>query len=89
METPFIIKRSKKEFFNIPPEWNLLTFAILDDQPQPNDVSGLTKKALQNPIESSRLTERLSPSDTIAILVEDLTRASPEGVILPILKSYC
>ncbi len=82
METPFIIKRGQKEFFNIPPEWNLLTFAILDDQPAPNDVSGLTKKALRNPIESSRLTERLSSSDTIAILVEDLTRASPKAVIL-------
>ena len=82
MPKAFIIKRGKKEFFNIPPEWNLLTFAILDDKPQNNDVSGLTKKALRNPIESSRLTERLSPSDTVAILVEDLTRASPKGVIL-------
>ena len=82
METPFIIKRGQKEFFNIPPEWNLLTFAILDDQPALNDVSDLAKKALRNPIESPRLTERLSPSDTIAILVEDLTRASPKGVIL-------
>ena len=82
METPFIIKRGRKEFFNIPPEWNLLTFAILEDQPATNDVSELTKKALRNPIESSRLTERLSPSDTIAILIEDLTRASPKGVVL-------
>jgi len=82
MYKTFIIKRGKKEFFNIPSEWNLLTFAILDDHPPHNDVSGLTKKALRNPIESSRLAERLSPSDTIAILIEDLTRASPKGVIL-------
>lgn len=82
METPFIIKRGQKQFFNIPPGWNLLTFTRLDDQPAPNDVSDLAKKALKNPIEFSRLTERLSPSDTIAILVEDLTRASPKGVIL-------
>jgi nickel-dependent lactate racemase len=82
METPFIIKRGKKEFFNIPPQWNLLTFAILDHQTQHGDVSGLAKKALRNPVESPRLTERLSPSDTIAILIEDLTRASPKGVIL-------
>ena len=45
METPFIIKRGKKEFFNIPPQWNLLTFAILDHQTQHGDVSGLAKKA--------------------------------------------
>ena len=82
MKTPFIIKRGQKEFFNIPPEWNLLTFAILDDQPAPGDVSVLASKALKNPIESSCLDERLSPSDTIAILVEDLTRASPKGIIL-------
>ncbi len=82
MHKAFIIKRGQKEFFNIPPEWNLLTFAILEDQPATNDVSELTKKALRNPIESSRLAELLSPSDTIAILIEDLTRASPKGIIL-------
>jgi len=82
MPKAFIIKRGKKEFFNIPPEWNLLTFAILDDQTAPDDVSGLIRKALRNPTESPRLTERLSSSDTVAILIEDLTRASPKGVIL-------
>ena len=82
MPKTFIIKRGQKEFFNIPPEWNLLTFAILDYEPKAGDVSGLAKKALRNPIESSRLSERLTPSDKIAILIEDLTRASPKGIIL-------
>ncbi|MBU0990781.1 MAG: DUF2088 domain-containing protein, partial [Proteobacteria bacterium] len=82
MDTPFIIHRGQRQFFNIPSAWNLLTFASLDDQPQPKDVSGLTRKALSAATGSSPLNERLSPSDTVAILIEDLTRASPKGIIL-------
>ena len=82
MDTPFIILRGEKYFFNIPSEWHLLTFATLDNQTPPEDVSELTKSALKNPVQSPPLTERLSPSDTIAILIEDLTRASPKGIIL-------
>jgi nickel-dependent lactate racemase len=82
MDTPFIIHRGQRQFFNIPSAWNVLTFASLDDQPQLRDVSGLTKKALSCPTGSSPLNERLSPSDTVAILIEDLTRASPKGIIL-------
>lgn len=82
MDTPFIILRGEKYFFNIPSEWHLLTFATLDDQTPPEDVSELTRSALKNPVQSPPLTECLSPSDTIAILIEDLTRASPKGIIL-------
>jgi len=78
----FIIKKGQKVFFDLPAEWNLLTFAALEDSPQATDVRALALTALRHPVGSPRLRERLSPSDTVAILIEDLTRASPKGIIL-------
>jgi len=45
-------------------------------------VRDLTKNALKNPIHSRSLKDSLSPSDRIAIIVEDLTRPSPKKLIL-------
>ncbi|MBW1781690.1 MAG: DUF2088 domain-containing protein [Deltaproteobacteria bacterium] len=82
MHTAFIIKRGQKVFFDLPPEWNLLTFAALKEPPIPESVHQLAKTALKHPVASSPLKERLTPLDKVAILIEDLTRASPKGTIL-------
>ncbi len=82
MEKAFIVKRGQKVFFDLPAGWNLLTFADLKDKGQAADVYALAVEALRHPVGSPLLRERLSPSDTVAILIEDLTRASPKGIIL-------
>ncbi len=82
MEKAFTLYGSQKVNFKIPPQWNLLTFADFIDQPVPSDISELTKKTLRNPIQSPLLKDHLSPSDRVAVLIEDLTRASPKRLIL-------
>ena len=82
MSNAFILYGNQKVHFKIPPAWKLLTFADLIDQPVPRDISELTKKTLRNPIQSSPLKDRLSSSDRVAVLIEDLTRASPKRLIL-------
>ncbi|MBW1805515.1 MAG: DUF2088 domain-containing protein, partial [Deltaproteobacteria bacterium] len=82
MKDAFIIQRGQKRFFEIPPEWNLLTFATVSDKQQVRDVKELTKDALRNPIQASPLEESLSGSDMVVILVEDITRTSPKRIIL-------
>ena len=82
MDKAFIIKKGEKLFFDLPSKWNLVTFAAFEDRFQAADVHGLSTKALKHTIGSPPLRERLSPSNTVAILVEDLTRASPKGIIL-------
>jgi len=82
MEKAFIICRDQKLSFDIPSGWNLLTFATPVDQSPHSDAGELTKRALNNPIQSPTLRDRLTPSDTIAVIVEDLTRASPKKIIL-------
>jgi nickel-dependent lactate racemase len=82
MVKPFVIKRGHRIYVDLPTDWNLLTFAALEDSPQTANVRALALTALRHPVGSPRLWERLSPSDTVAILIEDLTRASPKGIIL-------
>ncbi len=82
MKSAFIFHRHKKIPFEIPSQWNLLTFAKLDEYPSQKDVRELTKNALKSPIHAKPLKDSLSPSDKVAIVVEDLTRASPKKLIL-------
>ena len=82
MGNTFIIKRGEKLFFDLPSKWNLVTFAAFKNRSQAADVHAQSTNALKHPIGSPPLRERLSPSNTVAILVEDLTRASPKGIIL-------
>ena len=82
MKSAFIFHRHKKISFEIPSQWNLLTFAKLDEYPSQKDVRKLTKNALRKPIHAKALKDSLSPSDKVAIIVEDLTRASPKKIIL-------
>lgn len=82
MNQLFLFYRHKKTPIQIPQDWNLLTFAYLGDAQEVRDPVELAAKSLRNPVGAPRLTERLSPSDRIAVLVEDITRASPKRLIL-------
>jgi lactate racemase len=82
MNSPFIIQKGKKVSFDLPPEWNLLTFADPKESPRVVDIESLARKVLNHPVGCPALREQLSPPDTVAILMEDLTRASPKGIIL-------
>jgi len=82
MNKPFIIQKGEKIFFELPDGWNLLTFAQLKDGGPAADVYTLTRKALDHPVGCPPLRDRLCPSDTVAVLIEDLTRSSPKGIIL-------
>ncbi|RJR40707.1 MAG: nickel-dependent lactate racemase [Desulfobacteraceae bacterium] len=80
--SPFLFHEGRKVSFEIPKEWNLLTFADLGTPKGHEDPADLTRKALENPIGSAPLRKRISGSDTVAVLIEDLTRASPKRIVL-------
>jgi lactate racemase len=68
--------------FTPPGAWNILTFAAFSDQRVEKDPAQLTRSALASPIRSSALKSRLSPSDTVSIIIEDHTRYLPKKIIL-------
>jgi nickel-dependent lactate racemase len=82
MERPFIKYGNEKRFFQLPPDWKLLTFALFHEHHDRIDVEQLTRNRLNKPIGRASLRESVTPDDRIAVLVEDQTRCSPKGIIL-------
>ena len=78
----FIRYQGKKTPIHLPKNWKLLTFAAFEDHSEKRDVETMTRQALQNPTQSQSLMDRLSPSDTVAIIIEDQTRSSPKKEVL-------
>ncbi len=69
----------------LPPGWRLGTFAVLPDRAEPADIGRCVRDSLSRPVGSAPLAKRVSPSDRVAVIVEDLTRASPKRIVLPAL----
>jgi nickel-dependent lactate racemase len=82
MDRAFVRYGDEKWYFDSPPGWKVLTFASFQDRPHEPDPEAFTRRALNNPVGSAPLMRRISPSDTVAILIEDQTRASPKKTIL-------
>jgi len=82
MNKAYIFHGGKKVTFEIPPQWHVITCAQFEEHSTKRDVKELTKNALKKPIDAEPLNHTLTPSDKIAILVEDLTRAAPKRLIL-------
>ena len=82
MKELYVIRKGKPIPFELPSEWKLLSFAAFPEHGHVRDARALTRESLRNPIGSRTLAESLSPHNRVAILVEDITRASPKGLIL-------
>ena len=50
-----------------------------------SDAAGAVREALRHPVASKPLRERVRTSDTVAIVVNDITRATPYDLLLPVL----
>ncbi len=81
----FIRYGVEKLFFNIPPDWRLLTYALFPENSPEADVKELIKTALDNPVESLPLEKLIQPGNKIAVIIEDHTRNSPKQDILRVL----
>jgi lactate racemase len=82
LEKLYIIRRGKPIPFKLPSGWRLLSFAAFPEHGHVLDPRALTRRSLQKPIGYSTLAKSLSPGNRVAILVEDITRASPKGLVL-------
>lgn len=81
-DLPYIIHKGAPLYFQPPGAWRKLTFAGVEDPSPAGDVEILTEHALNTPVTSPPLSTLASASGKVAVLVEDLTRASPKGRVL-------
>lgn len=84
----FVRYGNEKYFFNPPSDWNVLTSAEFQDHTLDKDAEQLTENALEKPTGSKLLGDRISPDEKVAIIIEDITRASPKKKVLKVLLNY-
>jgi nickel-dependent lactate racemase len=70
--------------FELPPRMRG-TLAVSKAVPPIEDVPAAIESALTNPIESPPLRELTKPGDTVCIVFTDITRASPDHLLVPAL----
>lgn len=81
---PYLHSHAGTVVLTLPTSWQLSTLADFPKNTVIPDASALTTTALANPHDSRSLPELLQPSDTVCILIEDLTRTSPKQLILEV-----
>ena len=74
--------------FEIPPDWVELCSAEFTDNNSCADVAALTRQVLEAPINRAPLENELRSEDSVAIIIEDLTRTSPKKKILGVLLQH-
>jgi nickel-dependent lactate racemase len=82
MNKAYVKRRKERLKFEIPSHWNMLTLAEFVDHEPKYNVRSITREAILHPVSSPPLTELVSDKDTIAIIVEDLSRVSPKKEVL-------
>ncbi|AKB31573.1 Transcriptional regulator [Methanosarcina siciliae HI350] len=65
------------------PEKNISGLILPSEPEKKENEAFLIRKALENPIQSKRLSEIINPESRIAIIVSDVTRPTPTAKILP------
>ncbi len=82
MEKAYVKRGKERLEFEIPSHWNLLTIAEFMDHDPKDNVRAIARESILHPVSSPPLTEQVFARDTIAVIVEDLTRVSPKKEVL-------
>ena len=67
------------------PDRNISSVILPSEPEKKEDSTSLIKKALENPINSRRLSKIINPNTRIVIIVSDVTRPTPTAKFLPLL----
>ncbi len=71
--------------FNLPEGWELLAYVKPERSQIVMGIDQMVERALDRPVGVPRLEDTLKPGNTVAIAIDDWTRPTPVGEILPVL----
>jgi nickel-dependent lactate racemase len=87
MQKAYVRRGSERLEFAVPPHWNMLTLAEFADHEPRVDVRAIARRAIHHPVAASPLSGQVSSEDSVAIIIEDLSRVSPKKEVLAELLS--
>jgi nickel-dependent lactate racemase len=79
---PYLNLGGKTIDFRLPESWRLLTVAGDRAGPPAARVDRLVAAALESPVGTPPLADCVTPTDRIAVMVEDTTRPAPKALVL-------
>lgn len=69
--------------FSLPPEWNVISAKDCKQAQVVEDVAGEIERSLDNPIGIASLEEFVRPGMKVALLFDDIQRATPSDMAIP------
>jgi nickel-dependent lactate racemase len=78
----FLMGTEEKMLFDLPGKWKVLTNAVLEAEEISQSVSEMVAHSVGNPIGTPPLEKLIKPSDSVTIVVDDMTRPTPKKEIL-------
>ncbi len=85
MQKAFLLSTDRTVEVSLPSDWKVLTIADFGPSAPRGAPETLAMEALRNPVGAPPLEGRLTAAQTVAIMIEDLTRTSPKQVLLKVL----
>ena len=85
MQKAFLLSMDRTVDLSLPSDWKVLTVADFGPSTPRGTPETLASKALQDPVGAMPLERQLTPTQTVSIIIEDLTRISPKQTILKVL----
>lgn len=82
-KTYFLYNGNEKQTFTIPSGWTVQEHTRFPENVPTTPVDALVKRALAHPADSKRLSQLAKKDMTVAIIVDDPTRATPVSQMLP------
>lgn len=82
MTQTYLVCRGTRAPFQFPSQWKLASFNAFPERETLGDPKAMVRRSLSRPIGALPLGASISPGHRIAILVEDITRASPKRFVL-------
>jgi nickel-dependent lactate racemase len=82
MKEYYVNYQNKRLFFEVPDGWEVILFHEFAPPSKPFDPKEKIRKALDNPIGSMPLEEMIKPGMQVAVLFDDLQRATPVDMVL-------
>jgi nickel-dependent lactate racemase len=78
----FLMGAEEKVLFDLPGKWKVLVNAVLEAEETRQSVSEMVTHSTGNPVGTPPLEKLIKPTDSVTIVVDDMTRPTPKKEIM-------
>ena len=88
MDQYFLLRKDKKQYFELPESWQVLTNVVPDSGKVGKRINQMVSESIANPIGTLPLGQLMKATDRVVIIVDDFARPTPKREILTCLIDH-